>query len=94
MKALRVPTLLIMFVVMAMISSVMFGDIEDLASASPIQMLILKPTEVTLGIAFWHFQRKLMTGTTVKWDANTKLMDTGTLYALVSFPIIIWAFAG
>ena len=94
MKKLRVPLLVIGFTALAIVSSVMFGNIEDLASASPIQMLILKPTEVTLGILFWFFQRRLITGTKVKWDANIKLMDLGSLYAIISFPVIIWAFAG
>jgi len=94
MKKLRVPLLVIGFTALAIVSSIMFGNIEDLASASPIQMLILKPTEVTLGILFWFFQRRLITGTKVKWDANIKLMDLGSLYAIISFPVIIWAFAG
>ena len=94
MYKLRVPLLAIGFTSLAIVSSLMFGNIEDLASASPIQMLILKPTEVTLGILFWFFQRRLITGKKVKWDSNIKLMDNGTLYAIVSFPVIIWAFAG
>ena len=94
MKKLRVPLLAIGFIFLAVVSSMMFGDIEDLASASTIKMLILKPTEVTLGLLFWHLQRRFITGTVVKWDSNLKLMDIGSLYAIVSLPVIIWAFAG
>lgn len=94
MSKLRIPLLVIGFTALAIVSSIMFGSIEDLASASPIQMMILKPTEVTFGILFWHFQRRLITGTKVKWDSSIKLMDIGSLYAIITFPIIIWAFIG